>query len=351
MSIYTQIAYLPIIFQVGPQKIFEIEDILLSKNLLFNNILLLCGPTFSSSTADSLNLKNINEKIIVNDNSLGEVYDISQLVYKNRYDLILAVGGGKVLDVSKKISQLQRINHISIPTIISNDGLISPITVLKDERGVTESLPGNMPTGVIIDTDIVKKAPAKYLQAASGDILSNMSATNDWLYAASNNRERINDIGLQLSRMAALSLLNFQDIDLHSKHFLKMVIQGQVNSGIAMALSGSSRPCSGSEHLISHALDFLRINKTILHGYQVGLLSLFCLYLQDSLDSIHLNYAKKIGLKMNIDEIYPIGGRDWLEVFEVSRTMRPGRVTILDKFSNDQLLKKKDEFVKFVSGY
>lgn len=345
MSIYTQIGYLPIIFQVGSGKINYLQDILNSKNLKFNNILLLSGGTHSGEMAKKVTLEHINHHEIVKDNTLEEVQRISELVYTMRYDLILAIGGGKVLDMAKRISQIQRINHISIPTIISNDGLISPISVLQDREGLTHSMSGNMPTGVILDTDILGQAPKKYIQAAAGDILSNMSATNDWYFAASCNQERINDIGFQLSRLAAHSLINFNDIDLCSKHFLKMVIQGQVNSGLAMALAGSSRPCSGSEHLISHAIDYLGFSETTLHGYQVGVLSLFCLYLQGKLNDSHLQYAEKIELKPNLEQIYHLDEDELIEVFKVSREMRPGRVTILDNFTDTELLKKYREFI------
>lgn len=346
MSIYTQIAYLPIIFQVGNDNITNIDKILKSKNFLFNNILLLSGGTYSHKVAIRIKLEKLHHHEIVIDNTIEEVQRISGLVYTKRYDLILAVGGGKVLDVAKRISQLQRINHISIPTVISNDGLISPISVLKDDKDKTQSISGNMPTGVIIDIDIIAKAPDHYLQAAAGDILSNISATNDWFYATAINKERINDIGYQLSLLAAQSLINFNNVDLKCENFLKMIIQGQVNSGIAMALSGSSRPCSGSEHLISHAMDYLGHTKSTLHGYQVGVLSLFCLFIQGKLKNAHLEYAQAINLNLDLGDLYNLNEKKWLKIFNLSRSMRPGRVTILDKYSNAELVKKHKEFLE-----
>jgi glycerol-1-phosphate dehydrogenase [NAD(P)+] len=41
-------------------------------------------------------------------------------------------------------------------------------------------------------------------------------------------------------------------------------------NGISMSICGSSRPASGSEHLISHALDGLS-KRPRLHGLQVGI--------------------------------------------------------------------------------
>src|SRR5690606_16025271 len=123
--------------------------------------------------------------------------------------------------------------------------LISPIAVIKNKFGKTESLPGMMPMGVVIDLDIIKDSPINYIRAAAGDILSNLSATNDWILAYHKNRDSINDISFHLSKSASNSLLYFNKIDLQSKPFLRMVIQGQINSGIAMSLAGTSRPCSG----------------------------------------------------------------------------------------------------------
>ena len=66
-----------------------------------------------------------------------------------------------------------------------------------------------------------------------------------------------------MSKSSANSLVYFSKKDFRFKPFLKQIIQGQINSGIAMSLAGTSRPCSGSEHLISHAIDNLNIGLSI----------------------------------------------------------------------------------------
>jgi glycerol-1-phosphate dehydrogenase [NAD(P)+] len=348
MSLYSQIAYHPIIFQVGSNNLGSIRSILDSKNLSFKNILLLTGATHSLEIASDINFDYIKSHEIVSNNSFDEVQRLSQKVYNHNFDLIIALGGGKVLDVAKRVSLDQRINHLSIPTIISNDGLISPISVLTNDKGFTESVPGQMPMGVIIDMNIISSSPVQYIQAAAGDILSNMSATNDWDYAFQNHNEKMNDIGFQLSRMSAHSLIYFDNIDTSSEEFLKMIIQGQVNSGIAMGLAGTSRPCSGSEHLLSHAIDYLGLSSDTLHGFQVGSLSLFCLYLQDKLKEEHIRYGKKLNMAFDFFKDKNIPSEQMKEVFKKSRTMRPGRNTILDKFSNFKIVDKYKKFTELI---
>lgn len=286
---------------------------------------------------------------VLEDNTFDDVDELKVVCEKNRYDLIIAIGGGKVLDAVKRVSYLTNINHLSIPTIISNDGLISPISVIKNKHGKTESIPGMMPMGVIIDLDIIQSSPIHYLRAATGDILSNLSATNDWVLALQNNKTDINDIGFHLSRSAANALLHFKDIDLRSKPFLRMVVQGQVNSGIAMSLAGTSRPCSGSEHLISHAIDYLELTPSILHGTQVASISLFTLFLQKKLLPIHLEYAIAIELPLVFSDFYDSMNHDILEtIFHKAKEMRPGRYTVLDTISPVDFLKEYDLFKMYV---
>ena len=51
-------------------------------------------------------------------------------------------------------------------------------------------------------------------------------------------------------------------------------------SGLAMATAGSSRPCSGGDHEILHAIDQL-FPGTARHGELAGAASLFCAFLRD----------------------------------------------------------------------
>jgi glycerol-1-phosphate dehydrogenase [NAD(P)+] len=351
MAIRKQIVNLPLIFQIGTDIIKDIDKILYSKGLSYNKILIATGSSFSKKISKNINLVNIIGHEIIIENTFDEVDRISGFSSDNHVDLIIGVGGGKVLDVIKRVSYLNKINHISVPTIISNDGLVSPISVLKNKNGLTESIGSKMPIGVIIDINIISNSPIKYIQSAAGDILSNMSATNDWLYAQSINTEIIDDISFQLSRMSAHSSIYFKNVDLYSEEFIKMIIQGQLNSGIAMQLSGTSRPCSGSEHLISHAIDFLNLSNQSLHGFQVGVLSLFSLYLQKELDDDILTYANKIKLPYSIESICETDKAILLNIFSTSRKMRPERVTIIDEFTDDELFEKYIEYLNYCKKY
>lgn len=343
--IYKQISYLPIIFQVDEGIILDVNEYLIRNKLFFSNVLVVSGKSYSFKYAEKLANKNSWATYILEDNSFKDVEELRAHSLTNNIDLIIGVGGGKVIDTVKRVSYLTNINHLSVPTIISNDGLVSPIAVIKNDLGRTESLPAMMPMGVVIDIDVIKDSPIHFIRAASGDILSNLSATNDWILAFMENKERMNDIAYHLSKSAANSLLHYESVCLKSKQFLRLVVQGQINSGIAMSLAGTSRPCSGSEHLISHAVDFLEYSDNVLHGTQVASISLFTLFLQDKLEPKHIDYANNTNIPIVFTELLNTKSESTMrKLYQKSKSMRPGRVTILDKISEEEFIKKLNLF-------
>lgn len=350
--LHRQVVTLPIVFQVDEGILSNIEKYLERNSLFFSKILIISGATYSLEIANNILPKKQGiDRYVIESNDSICVERVKGLCYEGGYELLLAVGGGKVLDVAKRVSYLVSINNICIPTIISNDGLISPIAVIRNDMGRSESLPAMMPMGVIIDLDIIKNSPSKYLAAAAGDVLSNLSATNDWTIAHFKEKEGINDLSYHLSRGAALSLVRSKSGNVKDKSFLRLLILAQINSGISMALAGTSRPCSGSEHLISHALDFLDLTKDVLHGEQVASASLFTLHLQRKLDASHLQYAQKIGINLLFTDYILNSELDFVKLFETARKMRPGRVTTLDNYSNDDLIREFESFKELVRAH
>lgn len=353
MSIYSQSVNLPIIFHIERGALNNLTQIIESKNFNFKKILAITGKSYSHTLLKNSNLDYFKCHT-VSDNSYNEVEYMADFLNGNDFDLIIALGGGKVIDFGKRVSYLTNVNLIVVPTIVSNDGLMSPISVILNEKGLTESLPGAMPLGIIIDTEILYNAPEKYFIAAAGDILSNVSATNDWLISNQCTNEKINDLGFHLSRMSAFATICYNNINFCDIGFKRLIVECQLNSGIAMSLSGSSRPCSGSEHLISHTLDFLNYDKETLHGYKVGCLSLFCLFLQNKLTKEIYDFTKKI----NLDPYYILDVLKYLkskspevDVMVLFRSMRKNRYTVLNQINGADIYALAVDYVSQISEY
>ncbi|MGV3589353.1 MAG: iron-containing alcohol dehydrogenase family protein [Adhaeribacter sp.] len=348
---YKQTIDLPLIFQVNEGVIEQVPLFLYRNNIEFKKLAIVSGINSSIkfahiilNTIDALHYK-------LNRQESNPVEELMEFCSANGIDLLIGVGGGFVLDVVKRVSLLAKIENLLVPTIISNDGLISPIAVIPDQNGKTHSLPGKMPLGVVVDINIIRKAPVKFLQAAAGDILSNISATNDWVHAYKHGGESINDLAYMLSRSSALSLIHHESKDIRNRNFLKQVVSCQISSGLAMALAGSSRPCSGSEHLISHAIDANGLSEDTLHGYQVGSISIFCLYLQKKLDVKCINYAHELEIPIAFHKLNNNIYDDLQDVYEKALVMRPGRYTILDEYKGMKFEDAYNEFLVFLQRF
>jgi glycerol-1-phosphate dehydrogenase [NAD(P)+] len=183
----------------------------------------------------------------------------------SRLDLIIGLGGGKALDVAKYISFLARVPYFAVPTSLSNDGICSPQSSLTIE-GRRRSLPSAMPMGVIIDTEVCLGAPEILWHSGIGDLVAKFTAVADWKLAFHAAGTPVDDFSALLSDASVFQFLGRPTRDLEG---IKLLGTTLLLNGIAMGLCGSSRPASGSEHLLSHALDEIS-TRPRLHGLQVG---------------------------------------------------------------------------------
>jgi glycerol-1-phosphate dehydrogenase [NAD(P)+] len=347
--IYKQTVALPIIFQLDENNIDKIGYYLNKHSLTFKKVAVLSGANFSFAIAKRLSEENNWQHIVIEEEASFRLIDkLSRVVMDAAFDLLVAVGGGNVIDVCKRISFIAGINFIAAPTIISNDGLISPISVIRNEEGFRESLPAQMPMGIVVDLKIIADSPKQYLKASAGDILTNLSATNDWELACDRNDDKLNDTAYHIARNAALSLIFFSKIDFSYRQFIQQIVLSQIYSGLAMALAGESRPCSGSEHLISHAIDYLKLTKGVFHGTQVGSISLFSLFIQKKLLKEHLVYASKVEIPFLFHTLGSTIFSSLATIFNLAKKMRPGRFTVLNEMTEKEFVEQYDEYCRFI---
>ena len=181
---------------------------------------------------------------------------------------VIGIGGGKVLDCAKYIAFLNDIPFISIPTSTSNDAFASSGCSLYIS-GRRKSVHAAMPYGIIVDLDIVKNSPEKFIYSGLGDIVSKITAIYDWYFEQESGKGKVKDFAAMLAKKSANSIVRLEHPNIKENFFLKEMVDSLTMSGIAMEIAGSSAPASGSEHLISHALDKV-LERPELHGLQVG---------------------------------------------------------------------------------
>lgn len=234
--------------------------------LLGNGLTDMFGPiVFASFEKAGVNVLHCQEMDTVDFN------DITNLAFElpNKTQAVIGMGGGKVIDAAKYIGYILRIPFISVPTSSSSDGFSSSSASLI-VNGHRKSLPAKMAYGILVDTDVIKSAPVRFLYSGIGDMVSKISSTYDWQHEEDQGFDEVNDFSFMVAKKAVNSFVRTPFETIQDELFLKELLDSLAMSGVANEIAGSSAPTSGSEHLISHALDSF-LERPQLHGIQVGI--------------------------------------------------------------------------------
>lgn len=268
-----------------------------------------------------------------------KIEDIVELAFSidNKAQIIVGLGGGKVIDAAKYAAYLRKLPFLSVPTSASSDGFSSASASLT-VNGRRASVPARMAYGIIADTDVIKSAPEKFLYSGIGDMMSKITALYDWAYEAENGYAVINDFAVMIAKKAVNSFVRTPFQDIHEDLFLRELLDSLAMSGVANEIAGSSAPTSGSEHLISHALDKM-LEQPQLHGVQVGIATYLMSRVQNHrfvrvntilTDTGFWDYVRTLGLHRE----------DYERAIDMAPSIKPFRHTYLHEEKYRELAKR-----------
>ena len=240
----------------------------------------------------------------------------------NKAKAVVAIGGGKVIDGGKYAAFLRGIPFISVPTSSSSDGFSSASASLL-VNGRRTSVPAKLAYGIIVDTQVIRTAPVKFIYSGVGDMVSKITALYDWNFEAEHGACVLNDFAVMIAKKAVNSFVRTPFESIEDQVFLKELLDSLAMSGIANEIAGSSAPTSGSEHLISHALDKI-LEAPQLHGIQVGIAT----YIMAKVQEHRFPRVKKILEDTGFwDYVATLGMRqsDFMKAIDMAPSIKPHR--------------------------
>ncbi len=268
---------------------------------------------------------------LVESATIKDVEAVEERIEASRPQIVFGVGGGTKIDVAKLSSAHQNLPFISVPTIASHDGIASPSSSVKGFE-TPYSVMAQAPLAIIADTNIIMQAPWRLVISGCGDVIAKFTAVEDWKLAHKEKNEYYGDYAASLALMSAkLVIQNAELIEPGNEEGLRVLLEALISCGVSMSIAGSSRPCSGSEHLFSHALDIINPNHA-MHGEQCGVGTIMMAYLHKTDWKRVKKSLTMLGAPTNAEDLH-IEKEDVVKALEMAPTIRPERYTIFNKLN------------------
>ena len=244
--------------------------------------------------------------------SQSEIDRLLRIAADEGVDLVLGIGGGKTIDTAKAIAHALDRPVLIIPTIASTDAPCSALSVIYTEDGKFERyqlLPNN-PDTVLVDTDLIAKAPVRFLVAGIGDALATwFEAESCRIRRAANMTGRLGTMtAYALAELCYDTLMDYGRIavtaceqDVVTPALEHVVEANTLLSGLGFE-SGGLAAC----HAIHNGLTALQDTHRYWHGEKVAIGVLAGLFLTDQssvrIDEVY-DFCLDIGLPVTLNDI------------------------------------------------
>lgn len=263
-------------------------------------------------------------------------------------DCLLAVGSGTIHDLTRYYAYQTGIPFISIPTAASVDGYVSTVAAMS-WYGFKRSMIAKSPILVIADSRVIAEAPMRLTASGVGDLLGKNTALADWKITHILNGEhicrRICDMEYEALNNLKKSLPGLVNGEIAAYEEL---MYGLLLSGLAMQMTGHSRPASGAEHHMAHFWEMAVINEETeaYHGEKVGvgLMLAASIYhaAAERMKTGNFHLKKSVPVET---ELIETTFRNPELCRRIKETNEPN---LLDTISPDVLRKKNDEIIRLI---
>jgi glycerol dehydrogenase len=226
-------------------------------------------------------------------------------------DVIVGVGGGKILDTAKAAAFYAEVPAITVPTIASTDAPCSALTVINTEDGAFEKLffLPNSPNIVLVDTDIISAAPVRMLVAGMGDALATYFEARACgrSGAATCMGGKTSPIALSLARLCYDTLREYgENAKLAVENRVRTeAVERIIEANIYLSGIGFESGGVAAAHAVGNGFAVIESPHSMYHGEKVAFGALAQLVLENSSEELHevLRFCLSVGLPVTLEEL------------------------------------------------
>jgi glycerol dehydrogenase len=244
----------------------------------------------------------------------AEIERLRHLAQKNNREVIIGMGGGKVMDTAKAVAHLLKLPLIIVPTIAASDAPCSAVSVVYTPSGIYDhpmTHPRN-PDAVLVDTRIIAQAPVRFLVAGMGDALSTWFEADSCQKKQAGNMTFTGDTGSMtayaLARLCYTSLLEYGltaklscEVGAVTPAVEHIIETNTLLSGVGFESCGIA-----AAHGFQIGFTILKETHSFLHGEIVAFGTLASLFLTDksrlTIDEVY-TFCQSVGLPTTLSEI------------------------------------------------
>jgi glycerol dehydrogenase len=262
------------------------------------------------------------------------VEKISTAIKDKSAKVVVAFGGGSVLDVGRAAAFNLGVAFVAVPTIAASDAPCSGISVRYDENGVMQGrLNLRNPDLVLVDTALIAKAPVRFLVAGIGDGLAT------WYEADSCRKTKAAPIsgftGTALAHAAAR--LCRDTILAHGRqavrdcqaHLPSPDMEALLEATVLLSEVGFESGGLAAAHGIHNGLTVLPKTAAYMHGEKVAFGLLASLFLSEWPDEERrtlFQFCHDVGLPISLKQIGCDAADDEGLLKAAIRTCTPGAI-------------------------
>ena len=241
--------------------------------------------------------------------TLSEIERVSQIPEVVEADVLCGLGGGSCMDIVRTVGNRQKKPLIMIPTTASSDAPCSRVSVFYAEDGshiIGDQVHLKGPELVVVDTELIAKAPARHLASGMGDAIATIYEATTCKNGTAGGR--ITETAMMMAKLCYNIIMEdgmnayASVLKKESSPALERVIEANC---FLSGVGGTNTGCAAG-HGIGDYLCMISDGHSFMHGERVyiGLMVQLILegYPMDELLSL-MSFGKAVGLPLSISDI------------------------------------------------